>query len=134
MFVSWLSQGTASPLCHATDVAGGVTAAAAKELNLLEGTPVYVGTTDTALELVAAGAIRKGQATVKLATSGRICIITDKTYPHRQLVNYSHVKDGLYYVGTGTRSCTSSLRWYDRFGSTSPFRQWMRRKRLCYVG
>lgn len=105
------------PLCHATDVAGGVTAAAAKELNLLEGTPVYVGTTDTALELVAAGAIRKGQATVKLATSGRICIITDKTYPHRQLVNYSHVKDGLYYVGTGTRSCTSSLRWYkDRFG------------------
>lgn len=100
------------PLRHASDVVGGVTSKAARELGLLEGTPVLAGTTDTALEMIAAGAIRKGQGTIKLATSGRICVITDKAYPHKQLVNYSHVADSLYYPGTGTRSCTASLRWF----------------------
>lgn len=100
------------PIRKATDIAGEVTSQSAKEMQLCEGTPVFVGTTDTALEMVAAGAINKEQATVKLATSGRICVISDKPYPHKQLVNYSHVVDGLYYPGTGTRSCATSLRWY----------------------
>jgi xylulokinase len=104
------------PLRHAMDLAGRVAPKAAQELNLLEGTPVYVGTTDTALEIVVAGALYKGQATIKLATSGRICVITDQAYPHPLLVNYSHVSAGLYYAGTGTRSCTTSLRWFkDQF-------------------
>ena len=109
-------------LCDASDVAGGLTKEAAHALGLLEGTTVFVGTTDTALEILACGAIRRGQATVKLATSGRICVVTGRAHPHLQLVNYSHVVKGSYYPGTGTRSCTTSLRWFrDSFfpGQTS---------------
>lgn len=107
------------PILDATDRAGAVTKKAAKELGLSEGTPVFTGSTDTVMEVLAAGAVKKGQATVKLATSGRICVITDRPFPHPQLVNYSHVVPGLWYPGTGTRSCATSLRWYkDHFAGT----------------
>lgn len=103
-------------LRRSTDLAGQVTPRAAEELGLLAGTPVYIGTTDTALEVMASGALDLEDTTIKLATSGRICVITDRVYPHELLVNYSHVIDGFYYVGTGTRSCTASLRWFrDQF-------------------
>ena len=95
-----------------TDFAGVVTKEAAAKTGLKAGTKVFVGTTDTVMEVFAAGAVSKGQSTVKLATSGRICVIADKAYPHPMLVNYSHVVDGLWYPGTGTRSCASSLRWF----------------------
>jgi xylulokinase len=95
-----------------TDLAGAIMEMAAKETGLTVNTKVFTGTTDTAMEVLAAGAIRPGQSTLKLATSGRICVVTDKAYPHLNLVNYSHVIDGLWYPGTGTRSCATSLRWF----------------------
>ncbi len=100
-----------------TDIIGSVTEKAAKETGLVTGTPVICGTTDTVLEVFASGSVECGDVTVKLATAGRICIITDKAYPDRHLVNYSHVADGLWYPGTATKSCAASYRWYrDTFG------------------
>lgn len=105
------------PIKNPTDVIGKVTAAAAKMTGLCEGTPVICGTTDTVMEVFASGAVKKGDVTVKLATAGRICVITDKPYPHRDLVNYSHVAEGLWYPGTATKSAAASYRWYrDTFG------------------
>jgi xylulokinase len=99
------------------DVVGNITEAAAKDTGLSRSTKVICGTTDTALEVFASGAVRKGQMTVKLATAGRICVVTDKAYPHQHLINYSHVVDGLWYPGTATKSCAASYRWYrDTFG------------------
>lgn len=95
-----------------TDGAGSVTPKAAAQTGFAAGTKVITGTSDTVMEVLAAGAIEIGQSTIKLATSGRICIVTDRAYPHPQLVNYSHVIDGLWYPGTGTRSCATSLRWF----------------------
>ncbi|MBO4733630.1 MAG: xylulokinase, partial [Clostridia bacterium] len=68
--------------------------------------------TDTVMEVFASGAVKRGDVTVKLATAGRICVITDKPYPDRHLVNYSHIVDGLWYPGTATKSCAASYRWY----------------------
>ncbi|MBR5538462.1 MAG: xylulokinase [Clostridia bacterium] len=100
-----------------TDIIGSVTEKAAKETGLAAGTPVICGTTDTVLEVFASGSVECGDVTVKLATAGRICVITDKAYPDRHLVNYSHVADGLWYPGTATKSCAASYRWYrDTFG------------------
>jgi len=100
-----------------TDIIGTVTKKAAEETGLCEGTKVLCGTTDTVLEVFAAGAVRKGNMTVKLATAGRICVVTDKAYPHPHLINYSHVVPGLWYPGTATKSCAASYRWYrDAFG------------------
>lgn len=78
-----------------TEIVGRVTAQVAKETGLAEGTLVVAGASDTSLEILAAGAIRLGQSTVKLATAGRICVVTDIAYPHPFLVNYYHVIPGL---------------------------------------
>lgn len=100
-----------------TDIVGSITKQASILTGLLEGTPVLCGTTDTVMEIFASGAISPGQMTLKLATAGRICVITDKPYPDINLINYSHFIDGLFYPGTATKSCASSYRWFrDTFG------------------
>ena len=105
------------PLVRPMDFVGGITQEAAEFTGLVCGTPVICGTTDTVLEVFAAGAVRPGQMTVKLATAGRICVVSEKAYPHPQLINYSHIAEGLWYPGTATKSCAASYRWYrDTFG------------------
>lgn len=105
------------PIVAPTDVIGKVTERAARATGLAEGTPVICGTTDTVMEVFASGAASVGDVTVKLATAGRICVITDAPHPDRHLVNYSHVVDGLWYPGTATKAAASSYRWYrDTFG------------------
>ena len=102
-----------------TDIIGSVTESAANKTGLAAGTPVICGTTDTVMEIFASGAVGKGDTTVKLATAGRICVITDRAYPNRHLVNYSHIVPGLWYPGTATKAAASSYRWYrDTFGGS----------------
>lgn len=95
-----------------TDIVGKITVEASKLTGLTEGTPVLCGTTDTVMEVFASGAVSLGQMTLKLATAGRICVVTDKAYPDVNLINYSHVIDGLFYPGTATKSCAASYRWF----------------------
>ena len=104
-------------LVKPTDIVGKITKEAAKITGLSEGTTVICGTTDTVMEVFASGAVNEGQMTLKLATAGRICVITDKPYPDISLINYSHFIDGLFYPGTATKSCAASYRWFrDTFG------------------
>ncbi|MBQ2734653.1 MAG: xylulokinase [Clostridia bacterium] len=105
------------PVKKPTDVIGSITEAAERATGLFKGTPVICGTTDTVMEVFASGAVEEGDCTVKLATAGRICVITQKPYPDRHMINYSHVIDGLWYPGTATKSAAASYRWYrDTFG------------------
>lgn len=100
-----------------TDIVGTVSREAALDTGLAEGTKVLCGTTDTVMEVFAAGGASKGRMTLKLATAGRICVVTDKAYPDLNLINYSHFKKGLWYPGTATKSCAASYRWFrDVFG------------------
>lgn len=102
-----------------TDIIGSVTKTASEYTGLSAGTPVICGTTDTCMEIFASGAVQKGDVTVKLATAGRICVITDKAYPNRHLVNYAHIVPDLWYPGTATKAAASSYRWFrDTFGGT----------------
>lgn len=105
------------PIVKPTDIIGSVTQKAAQSTGLKAGTPVICGTTDTCMEVFASGAVNKQDVTVKLATAGRICVITDKPYPDKHLVNYSHISEKLWYPGTATKAAASSYRWYrDTFG------------------
>lgn len=114
-----IGPGQLPPLAKPVDPAGKITSKAARETGLAEGTPVILGTTDTVLEVFAAGAVEEGQMTVKLATAGRICVVSDRACPHPQLINYSHIAEGLWYPGTATKSCAASYRWYkDSFGGS----------------
>ena len=104
-------------IVNPTDIVGKVTKEASLTTGLCEGTPVLCGTTDTVMEVFASGAVKKEQMTLKLATAGRICVITDKPFPDTNLINYSHISDGLFYPGTATKSCAASYRWFrDTFG------------------
>ncbi|MFO7928568.1 MAG: FGGY family carbohydrate kinase [Candidatus Humimicrobiaceae bacterium] len=94
------------------EIVGKVTKEGSSWSGLAEGTPVIAGSTDTALEVFAAGSINPGDCTVKMATFGRICVITDKPFWGKGFVNYSYVKPELWYPGTGTRSFATSLKWF----------------------
>ena len=106
-----------------TDVAGVVTEEAAREFGLAKGTMFLVGTTDTVMEVFAAGNVEPGHATVKLATAGRICVITDHSLQSPFIFNYRHVVPGLWYPGTGTASCAASYRWYRDAIGKAPFEE-----------
>jgi len=112
-----VKENTLPPVASPLEVIGEVTEDASRLTGLCKGTKVICGTTDTVMEVFASGAVNRGDMTVKLATAGRICVITDKPYPDRNLINYSHIANGLWYPGTATKSAASSLRWYrDTFG------------------
>jgi len=99
------------------DVVGHVCGSAATDCGLKEGTPVICGSTDTVMEVFAAGGVNKGDMTIKLATAGRICVVSDNYVADKNIINYSHIKEGLYYPGSATKSCAASLRWLrDTFG------------------
>ena len=94
------------------DQVGSVDSCAAEEFGLAEGTKIFTGTTDTVMEILASGSIEPGHMTVKLATAGRICVITDHPIVSPFVFNYRHVIKGLWYPGTATSSCAASYRWY----------------------
>jgi len=99
-----------------SDVVGKVTDEGAGWSGLKAGTPVIAGSTDTLLEVMASGSRSPGDCTVKLATFGRICVITEKPIYDEKLITYSYILPGLWYPGTGTKSCASSLKWFrDQF-------------------
>ena len=102
-------------------IAGTVTESAAAEFGLQAGTPVLVGTTDTVMEVLAAGNVSPGHTTVKLATAGRICVISEQKLDSKFIFNYRHVVPGLWYPGTATASCANSYRWYRDIIGREPF-------------
>lgn len=115
--IAGISEKMLPPIVKPIDVIGSITEKASLSTGLKEGTPVICGTTDTVLEVFASGAVNPGDVTVKLATAGRICVITERPYPNQHLVNYAHVAEGLWYPGTATKAAASSYRWYrDTFG------------------
>jgi xylulokinase len=94
------------------DVVGPLTPQAVKDTGLSPKTKVVAGSTDTVLEVYANGAIARGNATVKLASAGRICVITDHHIGDPMIINYLHLVPGLWYPGSGTKTCAASFRWY----------------------
>ena len=101
------------------DIIGNISEEASALTGLSTNTKVICGSTDTAMEVFASGGVEKGDMTLKLATAGRICIVSDKPYPDKNIINYSHLSKGLFYPGSGTKSCAASNRWFrDTFGQT----------------
>ena len=100
-----------------TEIVGTVCEEVCNQTGLHSSTLVLAGASDTVMEIFAAGAIKQGQSTIKLATAGRICFVSDKAFPDPMLVNYRHIIPGMWYPGAATKSCASSYRWYrDVFG------------------
>lgn len=67
------------PLVRSIDQVGTLTASAAAQCGLLEGTPILGGAGDAASAAVGAGAVREGDGHIYLGTSGWVGVITSKT-------------------------------------------------------
>ncbi len=65
-------------IIRSTDTAGGITEAAAAELELRPGTPVYGGGGDAELIGLGAGAIKYSDTHIYLGTSGWVSTVTDR--------------------------------------------------------
>ena len=63
---------------HSTDLAGRLTAKAAEELGLAEGTPVFGGGGDSSLIGVGAGTVMPGDTHIYSGTSGWVSTVTDR--------------------------------------------------------
>lgn len=96
---------------HPLEIVAEVCQQGAADTGLLAGTPVIVGTTDTVSEMLGSGAVRKGPAIVKLASVGRIAVVTTEPVRCPHILNYRHVFDGLWYPGTASKYAASAYRW-----------------------
>jgi len=105
------------PLKEPLSISGSVTAVAAAETGLQAGTPVIVGTSDTAAESYGVGILEAGQCVVKMATAGTVNVFTEKPSPNPKALTYSFIVPGLWYTLMATNSAAESMRWFrDVFG------------------
>jgi len=122
-----VTPGMLPPVHPARERIGGLTAEAAERLGLPPGTPVVVGTLDSATELFAAGAVAEGQCLVRLATAGGVQVVIRGPRPNRKLITYPHVVEPLWYCQAGTNACVTSVRWGARLVTGEadvPFAAW----------
>jgi xylulokinase len=97
--MSWLPEIKAS---HA--IAGRVTAEAAQETGLREGTPVAVGGADFAASTLAAGVTEPGEACLMLGTAGNLIMPLATPDFDTRLINSHHVGSDRYLALGGTLS------------------------------
>ncbi|MCR6500425.1 FGGY family carbohydrate kinase [Shinella sp. CPCC 101442] len=94
-----------------TDLAGHVLPEAAARYGLRAGTPVYVGTCDTAAEVWSAGAIRPGDTVVKLASAGVVNVVCDRPTKVPDVPSKGFVMLGLFYALGAINSCATAHKW-----------------------
>lgn len=99
------------PIRAATDIAGGLTPEWARRVGLPSGTPVSVGSTDTAAELISVGATRAGSALIKIASTGVVAAVSDVPHPHPKLLTYPHPTTDGWYTLAATSTAATAYRW-----------------------
>jgi xylulokinase len=80
------------PIREGVEILGGVTAAAARETGLLEGTPVLVGGADYPMALYGSGACRPGLASDVTGTSCILTLIADKPLLDAEICNVATIE------------------------------------------
>ena len=102
------------PVAQATAPAGTLTAAAARRVGLPRGTPLVVGATDTAAELVSVGAVDEGASLLKVATTGTVVVVTRQPPRGNLLLGYPHPLGEFWYQVGATSSAAAAYSWLAR--------------------
>lgn len=95
-----------------TDIVGVLRPEYAARWGLLGETPLVMGTTDTAAEILAAGAVREGDVVIKLATAGNVARVARGRPENPRVLCYEHVVPGLSYWNSATSSAAAALAWF----------------------
>ena len=99
------------PVKSSVEVAGRLTGEWAGRTGLLAGTPVCVGATDTAAELVALGADTPGASLVKVGSTGTVVVVSSDPRPDPLTLTYPHPRPGLWYSLAATNTAATAYGW-----------------------
>ena len=100
--------------CPSTDIAGGITAEAAKATGLLEGTPVVIGGGDGSCACVGAGVVEEGRTYNVLGSSSwismasRVPVFDDEM----RTFNWVHLDPNLYTPCGTMQAAGLSFNWF----------------------
>ncbi len=96
-----------------TMVIGEVSAQAAQELGLSQGTPVVAGGSDATVEMLALGIQNAKQCKIRLGTSGALSTVVESlnSSVNRKLYCWSYLAPDKWMVDINTRSCAQATVW-----------------------
>lgn len=97
---------------EAVDIAGYVTAQAAAETGLAEGTPVTTGTDDSGAEAISCGVVSPGQMMLQMGSSIYMILGTSELVDDEQLWREEFIVPGLCDISAGTNTAGSLTKWY----------------------
>lgn len=95
-----------------TELAGRVTAGAAKETGLKEGTPVITGSGDSAAEAVSTGVLSPGDLMVQFGSSLFFYCCTDRLILDDRIRGNNFLIPGTFSIAAGTNNGGTLQNWY----------------------
>lgn len=95
----------------AASLGGGLTQEWARMIGLPAGTPVTVGATDTAAELLSLGATEPGSSLVKIASTGTVVAVSQHPRPDPRVMTYPHVLTDRWYTVSATNTAATAYGW-----------------------
>lgn len=99
-------------ILEANEIAGRVTAAAAKETGLKEGTPVLTGTDDSGAEAISIGVVAPGKMMIQFGSSIYMILGTKELVDDDRLWREEFIVPGLCDISAGTNAAGSLTKWY----------------------
>ena len=109
-----IPMGFLPEICACDHVAGTVTAKAAAECGLAEGTPVVAGGLDAACGTLGAGVIHPGETQEQGGQAGGMSICIDEYKADPRLILGYHVIPGKWLLQGGTTGGGGVMRWFER--------------------
>ena len=108
-----IPMGFLPEICDCDHVVGTVTAKAAAECGLAEGTPVVAGGLDAACGTLGAGVIHTGETQEQGGQAGGMSICTDEYKADPRLILSYHVVPGKWLLQGGTTGGGGVMRWFE---------------------
>lgn len=97
---------------EAADLAGTVTAQAAAQTGLAQGTPVITGTDDSGAEAISCGVVEPGKMMLQLGSSVYMILGTRELVDDERLWREEFIVPGLCDISAGTNTAGSLTKWY----------------------
>ena len=99
------------------EIAGQVTAEAAKETGIPEGTPVNFGAVDALSEAISVGVVNTGELMIMYGSTAFFIFLIDKPVPTNELWLEAGAFKGQYEYSAGLSTSGSATTWFrDQFG------------------
>ncbi|HEY5532478.1 MAG TPA: FGGY-family carbohydrate kinase [Candidatus Anoxymicrobiaceae bacterium] len=102
------------PVHRSIDIVGGLTDAAARDMGLVEGTPVIAGMADIPAAATGSGALENGDAHIYLGTSSWLCLSLSKpkNLPKNGIVSVASPDPSMFIMLGESETAGLCLKWF----------------------